>query len=547
MAKISPLWRNMLLYIMSAIIITVLFSSGACVLYINRVLTRSAEAAFEDLSENLVLRLSQFFVETEQICTVLSRNNLLINAMLQTSENYSLEEQYDDYFVLKELISYNQGYEEIRELQLVFKHNAFYTHDQTHLLSLKDVTFIDALPQVPIWIADETAIRYLYPVLDYKYSPEPIGLIVLTLNENHLANMLQKTESFQNPAFSLLLDHVPVRHYGQKSQNFLKEKALSDQWTMVFTAAALQNSAGLKDALLTIAPWLASGIAITICIFASGAKKFYREIRTLAQDIACMDLWSHTRVEHRKYPELAAIVRQFNLLMEQLRRSLREEREREEKERTLSLQMLESQINPHFLYNSLDVINWLAYQQGADTVAELLRQLGAFYREALRGTDRLNSLKVELAHSGTYLNIMRYRVEGQIALRVENSVAEDVLIPRLSLQPLIENAVQHGIMMKADQSGQIVVRISEKDGHLLIDVLDDGPGMSEEQLGNLRAKLNAWPPEQMHGLINIHHRIQLLFGETYGLSLSDGAPEMRMQVRMILPRVAAKSHESNGS
>ena len=107
--------------------------------------------------------------------------------------------------------------------------------------------------------------------------------------------------------------------------------------------------------------------------------------------------------------------------------------------------------------------------------------------------------------------------------------------------------MQHGIMMKADQSGQIVVRISEKDGHLLIDVLDDGPGMSEEQLGNLRAKLNAWPPEQMHGLINIHHRIQLLFGETYGLSLSDGAPEMRMQVRMILPRVAAKSHESNGS
>lgn len=537
MTKISPLWRSMRRYVIAIVLATMLFSSGAYVWYIDSILARSAQSMFEDISKSLALRLSQYLGETEQICSVLARNNTLIDAMLKTSDDYQISEQYDDYFKLSAIVSYNQSYRQISGLKLAFTHDAFYTNEKSRLITTRDAGFSDALPQAPVWLADENSIRRVYPVRDFKYSPEPVGLIILTLNESNLTELFGEVETFEGAGFELLLDGALVRAYGRGGDGVSAYNEILPQWSFRLTASSLAYTVSLKDAVFAIAPWLIGGILVTVFMFSCYAKIFYREISTLARDISSADIRERTLVENRKYPELSAIVTQFNALMEQLRLFLRSETNRQEKERVLSIQMLESQINPHFLYNSLDVINWLAYQQGADAVAELSQKLGAFYRDSLRGTDRQNLLEVELAHVCTYLDIMRYRIDGCIELEITGETT-GILLPRLSLQPLVENAVQHGLLAKPNQSGRISICVSDIGEQIAIDVTDDGPGMSEAQIAEFHKGLNLWPPKQMHGLTNVHHRAQLLYGDAFGLTLASRTGHY-MRVRLTVPKASA--------
>lgn len=144
--------------------------------------------------------------------------------------------------------------------------------------------------------------------------------------------------------------------------------------------------------------------------------------------------------------------------------------------------------------------------------------MGNFYRDALRKTTNENLLADKMSHVRTYLDIMRCRVEGEIDFCVH--IAKEHLsasVPRLSLQPIVENAVQHGILRLPDQQGEVVIYTSVEPGCLNIHVRDNGPGMPEDKLAAFLDSLDIWPPEEIHGLINILHRTMLLYGKAYRL------------------------------
>lgn len=179
------------------------------------------------------------------------------------------------------------------------------------------------------------------------------------------------------------------------------------------------------------------------------------------------------------------------------------------------LKALQAQINPHFLYNTLDLINWEAMERDAPEIGELVQMLARYYKSVLRKGFDTVSLHHEIEHIVTYVKIQNFRFDGRIHLEVE--IPEELMskkMLKLTLQPIIENSVSHGISAEDEGEETITVRAREEGGDLIIEVQDDGKGMTEEQLENI---LKVDENNSHYAVFNIHDRIRLKYGEGYGL------------------------------
>jgi len=189
------------------------------------------------------------------------------------------------------------------------------------------------------------------------------------------------------------------------------------------------------------------------------------------------------------------------------------------------LKALQAQINPHFLYNTLDTIVWMAESNKTDQVINIVRALSSFFRIALsKGKDWI-SLRQEIEHVSSYLTIQKMRYRDILDYRIE--VEEDLLdstILKLTLQPLVENALYHGIKTKRN-GGTIVVQAKRVgEDKVLLDVQDDGVGFTPYKLAQLQESLaqdldEIAMGEGGFGIRNVHKRIQLYYGKEYGLSV----------------------------
>ncbi|MCL1949843.1 MAG: histidine kinase [Turicibacter sp.] len=188
---------------------------------------------------------------------------------------------------------------------------------------------------------------------------------------------------------------------------------------------------------------------------------------------------------------------------------------------------LQNQVNPHFLYNTLEGIRSEALIYGLPTVAEMVHLLAKYFRYNISNVDKLITIEEELKNIETYFSIQKFRFDDRIAMFItyDNDCEEEVkhsLIPKLILQPLIENAIQHGIEPLIEP-GTIHIRFSLVSNRLIITVSDNGMGMSEEKLDALNDKIKRLEPsthasgERGIALVNICKRIKLLFGDSFGL------------------------------
>lgn len=224
--------------------------------------------------------------------------------------------------------------------------------------------------------------------------------------------------------------------------------------------------------------------------------------------------------------ELGDVGRGINRLSENVTALMERRIEDEKQKQDLEFRMLQGQINPHFLYNTLNSIRWMASIQHADGIAEMVTALSRLLKSVSKGTERLVPLRRELELLGDYFIIQRYRYGGTITLEtrceVEDGVLDTCLIPRFTLQPLAENAIFHGIEPKGCAGRlELVIRPAEG-GDLLVELSDDGLGMSREQMEEaLRdpEEDGEAGPFRHVGLWNVHKRLRYSFGEGYGLSL----------------------------
>ena len=172
------------------------------------------------------------------------------------------------------------------------------------------------------------------------------------------------------------------------------------------------------------------------------------------------------------------------------------------------LTALQSQINPHFLYNTLETIRGQALIDDNEEIAKMVEALSAFFRYSISRKGNLVTLRDELANIENYMLIQRYRFNNRFSMEVlideEDEEAFDFLIPRLIIQPVVENAIFHGLEEKLE-GGKVTIDIIVTDKNLILMIYDNGKGSNQRNTGI--------------ALPNIHKRIQLLFGEEYGVNV----------------------------
>jgi two-component system sensor histidine kinase YesM len=223
--------------------------------------------------------------------------------------------------------------------------------------------------------------------------------------------------------------------------------------------------------------------------------------------------------------EITELGLSFNIMVGKIKELLDAKIEEQENLKKAELRALQAQINPHFLYNTLDTIIWMAEAKRMDQVVELVRVLSRFFRITLsKGKDWI-TVGEEIEHVESYLAIqkMRYRDILDYQIDVPDDMGDGQML-KLTLQPLVENALYHGIKNKRN-GGAIVVRGRRLDGDLLqIQVEDNGIGMTQEQLAQIRALLDANAggmvvAESGYGINNVNQRIKLYHGQEYGLTI----------------------------
>ena len=253
------------------------------------------------------------------------------------------------------------------------------------------------------------------------------------------------------------------------------------------------------------------------------SRKISKPIRKLDESVKTYEAGGKTdiyiggssEIRHLGYSVQRSYER-IETLMEEI---IRQQNERRKSE----LDALQSQINPHFLYNTLESITWMIEAQKNEEAVIMISELAKLLRVSLSRGKTIIPVKDELQHSRSYMNIqlMRYKERFQMEFQTDKEI-EDYCIVKLVIQPILENAIYYGVgNMDEDDEGKITVRGEKKEDDIYIIIEDNGMGMRKEVLENILKDNNKVPKHGSGvGVINVHSRIQLMFGEQYGLELS---------------------------
>lgn len=212
---------------------------------------------------------------------------------------------------------------------------------------------------------------------------------------------------------------------------------------------------------------------------------------------------------------------------------------------------LQNQINPHFLYNTLESIRGEALIAGMDNIADMTEALAKFFRYTITKVENLVSVEEELDNCETYFLIQKYRFGSRLQLHIlyEEENKESIMnckIPKLTLQPVLENSIIHGTELKIG-TGNLTIQFEQTDRRLIIRISDDGVGMDEQTLAKLNRQLGGGGKaltenrEEKKGgiaLVNVNNRIHLLFGEEYGMHVYS-LPGKGTDVEVTLPIVTS--------
>ena len=220
--------------------------------------------------------------------------------------------------------------------------------------------------------------------------------------------------------------------------------------------------------------------------------------------------------------EIGTIGKGINILSQNVLDLIESRVEDEKQKKELEFRMLQSQINPHFLYNTLNSIKWMATIQNASGIPEMTTSLARLLKNIAKGTSELITIKEELDLLKDYITIQQYRYGGSIIVNY-NIMSDDLYecnIIKFTLQPIVENAIFHGIESKSTE-GIININININNNKIVIEVIDNGIGISEDKIKKLLSSKETTSKEYFNniGISNVNERIKLTFGNEYGVNI----------------------------
>lgn len=239
--------------------------------------------------------------------------------------------------------------------------------------------------------------------------------------------------------------------------------------------------------------------------------------------------------------EIGELIDTYNYMSRKIQQLMDDQAKAAENLRIAEFDSLQAQINPHFLYNTMDMISWLAQQGKSDEVTEVVRRLSRFYRLTLSRKQELTTIADEAEHVTIYIELQNMRFNNGIDFIMDiPDYLMEYSMPKLIFQPLVENSIIHGIMEKEEKTGSIVLNGWMEDEDIVLLLSDDGVGIDPDILPKFLDGTFHNPQSKGSNVAvyNTHRRLQILYGERYGLSFSSTkgqGTEVQIRIPAILP------------
>lgn len=398
-----------------------------------------------------------------------------------------------------------------------------------------DSHYSEGLPIEEVKAAQDLAISLLETTTQKESWKAINGVLNLCMNLESKIYQIEETDSYDDRQLQLENNiYVLTKLVQEYMYNYLyHEASLLDQ-----LQAEMMNRLYLEIALILFAVvLLLFGMMRRVLKFGRSITNPISNLCSRVQAIGDGDLTPKTPIQAQEY-EIQTLSDGFENMVERLNQLIEQNRQEQISLRSAELALLQAQINPHFLYNTLDAIVWLIEMEKNEQAVEMVTSLSGFFRSSLSNGRDIITLREEEQHVRSYLEIQQVRYKDILEYRIEMEPnLAQYEIPKLTLQPLVENALYHGIKLKRGQ-GQIIVTGMELPEEILLTVQDNGAGMETERLMQVRrglctGKEKKDEPVVGFGIATVHERLQLMFGTEYGLQIeSEAGAGTRVSVRI---------------
>jgi len=377
-----------------------------------------------------------------------------------------------------------------------------------------------------------------------------IGYLVINIKEKSLSDIYSKTTLKKNSELYIInndgsiVSHENKAMLGQKQNTGYLNKILNGNSQNEFFITEIEKRnyyvafypiSGTTFKIVSIVPAIEyekeiitlrnaiMAIAV-ICWFFAVIVSFYmsasisrpiRKLYTMMNKVGKGDFNVSSTYESKD--EIGVLNLQFNNMVKQINMLINEVYHEQLEKQKAELKSLKMQINPHFLYNTLESINWLARANGANDVSKMVKALGDLMRTSIGGEDFIN-LEDEVRNVNNYITIQKYRYGEKLTVDFKiDPLVLHVKVPKLIIQPLVENSIIYGIE-KLNEKGYILIESYIEENKVIISVIDNGQGIKPDKLESILKEENNNSRTQI-GLINIHRRIKLYYGQEYGMTI----------------------------
>ncbi len=454
-------------------------------------------------------------------------NTIEINTILTQIQSYSTPQIYGIYCANDRGKQYKSNINSLAKEDV--RSEAWYINTTQNVQDL----WINPKSGSPMVIAPNLeAITYVAPFID-KLTGECVGAVIIDLKVEDFSNILQNTQSF-DATNSYILDandnlilgnnHEPT--LGDVNGNALTyQVVLSNGWCMI---SSISNDVIVRQSAAQLTLTMVILILITIpsavlysIIMSKRISSPINTLMNLMKEIEKGNFDVYMQKNDTSY-EMQNLRKSFNKMAKNGALYVKQIGEEQKKLREAHFAALQAQISPHFLYNTLDTIAWNVRMDEKEKSVSAIFALTKFFRASLSDGEQIISLKKELDQVDLYLQIQNFRYSDTMTYSIEmNKEHENLITPKLILQPIVENALYHGIKPKG--SGHIDITVAVDSELIVISISDNGEGMDAVDVNNLndflQSKHGSQPPKSKsgYGIKNVNERIKIYFGKKYGL------------------------------
>lgn len=355
---------------------------------------------------------------------------------------------------------------------------------------------------------------------------------MITSSNSSILQKMQKKGILLNYGAELFMEK---KKEGQKEYYITRQNVDGASWQMILIIPENEYEDQYRFLWLSAALMLGSMIAVIVLMsyllsgyYVGRLKKLNVEMTGLESGNLNANLPITTEED-----EIEEIYHNFNGMVQEVQRLMQENYQLGKEVKMTEVRALQAQINPHFLYNTLDLINWISMDYGAEEIGTLTWNLARFYRLSLNHGKSLISIGEEVEHVEVYVNIENYHFDNAISLEVD--VPEELksyACLNIILQPFVENAIVHGIAEKPDiESCEIRICARREEQDIVFSVQDDGPGVDMKEMQK-ETQQDIRTAQHGYGVRNINFRLKLCFGEKYGVTYLESEKGTHVEIKI---------------